>query len=327
MLEVGNIQAAREAPRIPPRDWWPRGTCCLFLLSCYSAVLAAQELQPRAYVPTPVGLNFISTAYSNNRGGMLFDPSLPVEDSRVNAHLAVLTFGQTLGVAGRTAQIIASLPYVKADLEGNVSGTQEHRYRSGLGDVIVRYAMNICGAPAMDRRQYAAYRQKTIVGASLTVTAPTGQYDLNRVINIGTNRWSFKPEIGVSRAVGKWTLEGVAGVSLFTENNRYLGNSVRTQVPLGSLQFHVVRLLPRKMWLAGDWTIYTGGRTQVNGADNPDYQGNTRAGATFGIVVSPRQAVKISYFEGVWTRYGNDVRSIGISYNFIWLKGTVARHD
>jgi hypothetical protein len=258
---------------------------------------------------------------------MLFDPSLPVEDARVNAHLAVLTFGQTLGVAGRTAQIIASLPYVVANLEGRVSGPEEHRRRSGLGDASFRFAMNIYGAPAMDRKQYAAYRQGTIIGASLTVSAPTGQYDPSRVINIGTNRWLFKPEIGVSRAIGKWTLEGAAGASLFTANNRFFGNSVRTQDPLGSLQVHVVRFLPRKTWLAADWTFYTGGRTQVNGADKPDYQGNTRLGVTFGVVLSPRQAIKISYFEGVVTRVGTDVRSIGISYNLIWLKGTVRRQD
>ncbi|HYI93854.1 MAG TPA: transporter [Bryobacteraceae bacterium] len=293
---------------------------CLFLLCClWAGPLTAQELQPRAYIPTPVGVNFFGFSATNNRGGLLFDPSLPVEDGRVNANIGTFAFGQTLGVAGRTAQVLAVLPYVIADLDGRVSGTQQAIYRSGLADATFRYAMNLYGAPAMHLSEFRAYRQKTIIGASITANAPTGQYDPVRLINVGTNRWAFKPEIGVSHAVGKWTLEGAAGVWLFTKNPKFNGAFRRTQLPLGSLQAHLVRVLTRRTWLALDWTLYTGGRTNVNGRDNSDYLGNQRLGASFGIALTGRQSIKISYFNGVDTRIGSDIRSIGLSYNIIWL--------
>ena len=304
--------------------WRPHGcnsVRCVVLLTCVAAQLSAQELQPRAYIPTPVGLNYFGFSYSNNRGGLLFDPSLPLEDTQVHANITSISFGQTVGVAGRTAQILAVVPYLVADLGGRALGVQQSPYRSGLGDATFRYAMNITGAPAMNLKQYAGYRQKTIVGASITVTAPTGQYDSNRLINIGASRWAFKPELGVSRAFGKWTVEGAAGTWLFPANNRYYGNSARTQDPLGTLQFHIVRFLPHRIWLAADWTFYTGGRTQINGRDLPNYLGNTRLGATFGIAVTRRQGIKVSYFKGTWTRVGTDIESIGVSYNLIWLKG------
>lgn len=293
----------------------------VLLLSCLAAGLTAQELQPRAYLPAPVGLNYFGISYSNNRGGLLFDPSLPVDDASVNANIATVAFGQTLGVLGRTTQILALFPYVRANLEGRVAGTQTDAYRSGLGDATFRYSMNLYGAPAMNLKEFAGYRQKTVVGASVTVTAPTGQYDPIRLVNIGTNRWGVKPEIGVSRAVGKWTLEGAAGAWLYTGNNQFNGTSLRTQEPIGSLQGHVVRVLPHRTWLAGDLTFYTGGRSQVNGRDNSDYLGNSRLGASFGIVLNRRQSLKISYFKGAVTRLGGDISSIGVSYNVIWLRG------
>ena len=199
---------------------------CVALLSCFIACLGAQEMQPRAYIPTPVGLNFFGIAYSNNAGGLLFDPSLPVEDGHVNADIVTLSFGQTLGVLGRTAQVLAVLPYAVADLNGRLgAGVEQYLYRSGLGDSVFRYAMNIHGAPAMHLKEYAGYRQKTIVGASVTVSVPTGQYDPNKLINIGANRWEFKPELGVSQALGKWTLEGALGVWLYTANNQFYGGA------------------------------------------------------------------------------------------------------
>jgi Putative MetA-pathway of phenol degradation len=293
----------------------------ILLLSCFAVGLTGQELQPRAYLPAPVGVNYFGVSYANNRGGLLFDPSLPVEDARVNANIVTFAFGQTLSLLGRTVQVLAILPYVRANLEGRISGSQQSIYRSGLGDATFRYAMNLYGAPAMSVREFVDYRQKTIIGVSVTVTAPTGQYDPVRLINVGSNRWAVKPEIGVSRALGKWTLEGAAGAWLFTPNNLFNGGMVRTQVPLGSLQAHVVRVLPHRTWLALDWTLYTGGRTTVDGKENFDYLGNQRWGASFGIVVNRRQSIKISYFKGAVTRVGGDIGSIGLSYNIIWLTG------
>jgi hypothetical protein len=291
------------------------------LFTCFAICLVAQELQPRAYLPAPVGLNYFGISYANNRGGLLVDPGLALEDVRFSANASTLAFGQTLGLAGRTVQVLACVPYVVAEGVSSLNGAQIQTRYSGLGDVTLRYAMNLYGAPAMGLKEFRAYRQKTIVGASITVAAPTGQYDPNRTVNLGLNRWAFKPEIGLSRAVGNYTFEGAAGVWLYKANNRFNGSSERRQVPLGSLQFHIERSLPRRMWAAVDWTLYTGGRTQIDGKDNADYQGNTRLGATWGWTLHPRHAIKVIYFRNVIARVGSDMRSVGVSYNFIWLRG------
>jgi hypothetical protein len=263
----------------------------------------------------------LSVNYSHNSGGLLFDPSLPIEDAHVSASVAALSFGESLNVFGRSGQVLAVLPYVVADLSGKVAGIEGSRHRSGLADSTFRFAMNIHGAPAMHVKEFAKYRSKTLVGVSLTVMAPTGQYDLKALINIGTNRWAFKSELGISRFEGKWEFEAALGAWLYTKNSSFYGGTFRTQDPLGSIQAHVVRIMPRRTWLAFDGTFYTGGRSHVGNNINADYEGNTRFGATFGVAVSRRQALRFAYFDGTTTRIGSDISSISVAYQVIWQGG------
>jgi len=283
--------------------------------------LPAQEMQPRAYLPSPVGVGFGGISYSYNSGGQLLDPSLPIEDAQVKAHIPSLSVGGSFSTFGRSSQVLAVVPHAVADLTGTVAGAEQYRYRSGLADTTFRYAINLFGAPAMRRRDFARYRQKTIAGVSLTATAPASQYDSARPINIGTNRWAFKPEVGVSKAVGEWTIEGAFGAWLYTANPRFNGRNRRTQSPLWSTQAHIVRTIHRRHWVAFDFTYFQGGATRVNGVEAATYQANTRVGATYGIVLSPRQALRFSYFSGVTTRVGADLQSIGVAYQFLWADG------
>lgn len=285
--------------------------------------MRAQELQPRAYLPAPVGLTLATFGYSNNSGGLLFDPTVPVENSSVHASVASLGLGMALGLLGRSGQVLAVLPYVVADIAGNVAGTQQSQHRSGLADSTFRFAINIHGAPAMRAEEFARYRARTIIGASLTVTAPTGQYDPNFLINIGTNRWAFKPEFGISRIKHKWEFEGAFGAWLYTSNTAFYRGMVRTQDPLGSIQMHVVRVLPRKTWLAFDGTLYMGGRSFIGKSADSDYKGNTRFGGTFGMAIASRQALRFAFFRGATTRVGPDISSVSITYQLLWQ----ARHN
>jgi len=318
--ELGTDSPLKKGPeRCPRRSGC--AVCGILLLACLSGPVGAQELQPRAYIPAPVGLNFVTFGYSMNAGGLLYDGAMPLQDGHLRAGAVSAGFGQSLGFLGRSVQILAVLSYMKADLSAAYAGARAYRYRSGLNDAIFRFSMNIHGAPAMSRSEFASYHQKTIVGASVTVSTPTGQYDPNVAINLGTNRWGVKPEIGVSRAVGKWTLEGAAGVWLYTSNQQFYGQSVRAQTAMGSSQAHIVRFLPHRTWVAFDSTYFNGGRASVNGVNLPNYLGNSRLGATFGFSLKPRHAIKISYFGGVLTRYGSEAQSIGITYTIIWQKG------
>lgn len=280
--------------------------------------LPAQELQPRAYLPAPIGLTYASITYTGNSGGLLFDPSLPVEDASVRAYVPTIAIGTSLGVFGRSSQALAILPYVVADFRGTVGDSQQFRHRSGLADTTYRFSANIYGAPALHLGEYAKYRPKTLVGASVTVTAPTGQYDPSLLVNIGQNRWAVKPEVGISHFVGRWDFEIALGAWLYTTNSNFYGGQIRKQDPLGSVQTHIVRLLPHRMWAAFDATFYTGGRSYVGDTIKADYQANTRFGGTWGIALGSRQAIRFAYFSGATTRVGQDINSLSVAYQIFW---------
>jgi Putative MetA-pathway of phenol degradation len=172
----------------------------------------------------------------------------------------------------------------------------------------------------MTPQTFASYLHRTIVGVSLAVAPPLGQYDPTKLINLGTNRWSFKPEAGVSRAFGQWVVEAMAGVWIFTDNTDFVGGRTREQDPIAATQLHVTYKFKRTMWLAADANYFTGGRTTIGGNQNLDLQRNSRIGATFSSALDRRQAIRMSVSQGAYTNIGADFISIAVGYNYAWAR-------
>lgn len=278
----------------------------------------AQELEPRAYSPSPVGFNILLVAGTYNTGDLAFDPSLPITDASASIKAGVVGYLRTFGVAGRSASLGVALPYVRGNLEGIYLGDPVEAYRSGLGDPRLRFAINLRGAPAMTPKEFVARKFGTLIGASLVVSVPTGQYDSTKLVNIGNNRWAFKPEVGISREFGRWTLEGCAGVWLFTDNTNFYGGRTRSQDSITSLQAHVIYTFKPRMWLAFDANFYNGGRTSVDGVPKADLQQNSRVGLTFALPVTKTQSLKFSFSRGAVTSIGADFNSFGMAWQYVW---------
>lgn len=222
------------------------------------------------------------------------------------------------GQSGAAALIV---PYARLSASGEVGGQTRSVDRSGLTDITMRLSVNLYGAPALSLQQFRDYRQDTIVGVSMLVTAPTGQYDSHRLINLGTNRWSFRPEIGASKAFGRWTVEAAAGVAFYTDNDEFLSANVREQEPLYGLQGHVLYSFSPALWVALDATYYTGGRTSVNGALNNDLQENSRWGATLAQSLDRHNSIKLYVNSGLSARTGTKFDTAGVAWQYRWGAG------
>src|SRR3990172_1835506 len=181
---------------------------------------AAQELEPGAYSVSPVGVSFFVATYNFSGGDVTFDPALPVEDAEATINTAVFAYVRSVNVLGRSGNVGIVVPYSVGHVQGSYIGELTEVDRSGFRDPLVRFAVTLYGAPAMDLKRFASYRQKTNLGVSLVAALPLGEYDPTKLINLGSNRFSFNPEIGLSRALGKWTLELYGGVWLLTEDRR-----------------------------------------------------------------------------------------------------------
>lgn len=281
--------------------------------------IAAQDLEPRAYSPAPVGTNFVIVNYSHTSGDVLLDPSLPIQNANVEFNAAAIGYYHSFGLLGRQTTVALGLPYVWGSGTGLLNGTPASIYRSGLGDPSLRISYNLYGSRALTPEEFKKRHSKTVIGVSVLMTAPFGQYDPRLLINIGTNRWSFRPQIGFSREVHRWTLDLYLGGYFFTENSNFFGGRVRDQSPIGATQVHVSYTIRRGMWAAADGIYYTGGRTTINGIRGNDLQQNVRVGLTFSLPIAKAQSLKFQYTWGAVTRIGGNFTTASITYQFRFM--------
>ncbi len=306
--------------------------CCLRLAIGIAALglcrmANAQDLAPRAYIITPIHSNAVVTSYSFYTGNLDFAGGLPITDATATANLGNLSYSHSMGVFGRTSILTVALPYAEANFNGKLLGNQTNVYRSGLLDSVYRFSVNLYGGPAMDPRQYVKWRQKTLLGASIRVVAPTGQYDSTKLINVGNNRWGFKPEVGLSRRWGHWVVDAYFGTWFYTTNPKFFsqnqynpGITAQTQAPIGALEGHLSYDFKPRLWVSLDGNFWFGGKTSLNGKQNPaSEQRNSRIGGTASVPMTKHQTLKFSYNNGAYIKYGGNFQNISVGWQYSWL--------
>jgi hypothetical protein len=281
----------------------------------------AQDLDPRAYVRIPVNVTVVIAGFGYSHGGIVTDATLPLEDLQAKIGSPSLGVVHSFSLFHRTAQVSAALPYAWGEASALVAGDQQSTTRSGLGDMRLRFSWLLIGAPAATLGEVAKASRKTILGASLSILTPTGQYFPEKLINLGTSRWAFKPELALSQPLGKrWLIDFYSGIWFFTRNDSfYPGSSVRTQDPLGSFQGHISYNIQPLVWVAFDCTFYTGGRSSIDGVEMDDRQSNSRIGATLVLPVKKRHSIKFAFSTGAIIRSGADFTSISVGWQTTFL--------
>jgi hypothetical protein len=290
-------------------------------------MLSAQDLSPRAYLITPLHSNAVTLTWSFYDGSINFDGSLPVSDATGTYNVMIASYYHSFGFFGRSANVVAALPYAVGNFDGTIAGAGDHLYRSGLADSVFRLSVNLKGGPAMPLPKYMKWKQKGLLGASVKVAAPTGQYDPTKLINWGTNRWSVKPELGYSQRWNKWVLDGYLGVWLFTtnsdfwsRNSYYAGTRSQSQDPIGSFEGHLSYDLKPRLWASLDGNFWFGGKTTVAGVQNSlSEQHNSRIGGTVSVPITRHQSVKVSYSDGTYIRFGGNYQNVSAAWQYSWL--------
>ena len=288
---------------------------CVMLMFVPTFALA-QELTPRAYWPAPHGTKILITGYAYSKGDIVTNPSLPLVgvDSRIST--GVVAYRQTVNLAGRTANVQIEIPYVDANTTGAYQGRPAERSVSGIADVSATLDVNLLGAPSMTAAEFQAFRQNPapILAASIKVVAPTGEYEPDKLINVGTNRWATKLKLAYLQPMeGKWVLEMAAGVWFFEDNDEFLGTTLE-QEPIGAFDLSIVKRFQPGFWGSIDATYYVGGRTIVGGNRSTDLQRNARLGMSLGYPIKGRHAIKVSINSGVVTESGGDYDTLILNY-------------
>ena len=308
------------------RSYFKPGLLAMAMLCCWQ-MLSAQDLAPRAYVITPLHFNSITLTYSFYDGSIDYNGALPVSGATGTYSVPVLSYYHSFSFFSRSANVVASVPYGAGNFQGTGFGAEQHLYRSGLLDSLLRLSVNLKGGPAMPPVKFGKWKQKVLLGASLKVLAPTGQYDPTKLINWGTNRWSFKPEFGYSQRWGKWVLDGYFGAWFFTTNPDfwsrnvyYAGTRSQSQNPIGAMEGHLSFDFKQRMWASLDSNFWFGGSTSINGVPNPlTHETNSRIGGTVSLPISKHQSLKFSYSDGTYIRFGGNYQNVSAAWQYYWF--------
>ena len=291
-------------------------TRAALLLALFAPPLAAQELEPRALVNAPVGTNFLVVATGYLFGNVLLDPAVPIEDGQADLWTVAAGYLRTFALFGQTARISLAAPFATGTWKATFAGNDTSATRTGFGDPIIKLAWNFIGSPALPLGEFVRYRQTTVAGVSLAVTVPLGQYYPDRLVNLGTNRWSFSPRFGLSTVRGNWVLEGYLGAIFFTRNNDFFGGQVLTQDPLIDAQAHVIRQLGRPgLWMAGSAGYAWGGTSTLNGVEKDPLE-NIRLSLVLRVPAGRAHAIKVAYINGLSTRLGSDFDTVQLVWQY-----------
>jgi hypothetical protein len=291
----------------------------LFLSESFTVF--SQDLEPRAYTNIPRGLNFVLAGYSYSAGGVVFDPTIPLENADIHIHGTVFAWARSIKVGPMSGKVDVILPYGWLSGSALFDGQTVTRDVSGLADPRLRMSVNFIGAPSLPLSGFKDYKQDFVAGASLQIFLPLGQYDPQRLVNLGTNRYTIKPELGVSKTFGHVQTELTGGVSFYTVNHDFYNGKTRSQAPIGSIQGHVNYNFKKGIWAALDGTYYWGGHTTVEGVDGDDLQKNTRLGLTVAFPLGIHHSIKINLSTGVSTRTGSDYDVAGLIWQYRWGGG------
>jgi hypothetical protein len=281
----------------------------------------AQHLEPRAYANTPVGMNFLIAGYVYSSGGLSTDPAQPLQNAHLDINTPVVAYAHAFDAWGKSAKFDTVVAAGCLDGTAEANGVPVSRDICGALDPTARVSVNLYGAPATQLKDFRNYKQDLIVGASLQVQAPLGQYDPTRLVNLGSNRWAFRPEVGVSKAFDPLTVEVSLAATLYTTNNDFYGGKTREQDPVYNTQLHLIYQFSGGAWLALNANYYSGGRTTVNGVLQNDALANSRFGATLALPWDRQHSIKFYASKGVSVRFGDDFNIYGVAWQYRWGGG------
>ena len=293
--------------------------CFALAFFCTPGKASAQFNDARAYDNTPVGVSQFELSYTYVRSNASLDPSLAIAGANLNLNQGTIGYTYYFGVFGRLAWVEAAVPL--AGLDGSIAGTNVHGSISGAGDSSYQLGILLKGGPALSISQFENYKPASSWGLSLTTTAPTGLYNTEKILNLGSNRWSFKPEFAFSHPFGpnqKWEFDGYGNISFYTDNTSYHGKAIIGQQPLPGLEGHISYSFNDRAWVSLHTRYSFGAATYVDSVSQNNAQQNFILGNELNISLSPQNSLTFVFAKAIVHRNSPKVTGFSVKYDYTW---------
>ena len=265
---------------------------------------------PRSFPMLPKDINLLTVYALMQNGDQLLDPGQRIPDADIDAYIGVLQYTRTFSLKGHLAATFAALPY--ANIKGSVPldksiGTVSAS-DTGVGGMVVGGMMGLVGLPALAGQEFAAHDPGFQLGLVGRAFLPTGSYDSDKTISVGSNRLAGQVVLPITYCIGSsmadpslTTFEILPSVTIFADNTDPSGDADTTgQDPLFILESHVTRSLTKTVWAAFGGIYNYGGETSTDGVWNNDRRESLGLGASVNFAANSSTSIKISYGKTVW---------------------------
>jgi hypothetical protein len=282
----------------------------------------AQFTDAHSYDNTPVGVNQLEVGYAFVHGDASIDTSLVIAGANLNLNQATIGYTRYFDLFHRPIWVEAALPLGR--LRGSVTGTKIEGATAGAGDSSYALAMLLKGGPALSVAQFDSYKPTTAIGVSLALTAPTGRYNSDKILNLSSDRWSFKPEIALSHPFGpeqKWQLDAYANGYFYTDNTSYRGREILRQEPLAGLEGHISYSFNDSLWASLDTRYSFRGATFIDSVDQNNSQQNVIIGSEMNMSINSRHSLLFTFGKVVIHQNSPAVIGFSMKYDYVWGKG------
>lgn len=298
---------------------------CILLftfLSVFWQSAFALDLQPRRWGHLPLGVNFMGVGYVRSEGDILLDPILRAEDVEVVMDTWAFNYVHSFKLFDKSANFSLLQGYQEGTWTGLLEKVPTTARRNGASDTFLRLAVNLYGAPPLRGKAFQEYRsraRKTTFGVALGIQLPTGNYEDDKLINLGGNRYVFRPQMGVVHETGKWVFEATGTVWLYTKNDDFFNGNKLEQDPLYTFQSHIIHNHRPGMWTGLSLGYSYGGESEINGIDKDDRKRYFGWALNFGFPISRKIGLKFGYLN-LDTREstGSDTESITVGIAYAW---------
>ncbi|CAM3708937.1 transporter [Rahnella bruchi] len=292
----------------------------LMLLVCLSTPCLSYADNARDWQNVPDDINILFGYYNRIDSNTSIDSSLPINNASVDANLYILRYARSFNFGGQTAgiQILQPVADITTSADGALTSDNTPS-RHGIGDTQLAFVYNLFGAPALTTEEFRRWTPGTFLTTAIWVTAPTGEYDKKKLLNIGGNRWVIKPELAFGYPAGPFWIEINPMISFYEDNNEYLGTHRLAQKPLYAAEGHFSLTLNPALWISLDSTLSKGGETRIDGVLQDNEQQNVLLGASVGFMLSPQLGGAFAYTDTTRKETGSpDISTWMVRLQYAW---------
>ncbi|MEM1411960.1 MAG: transporter [Pseudomonadota bacterium] len=278
----------------------------------------AQDSEPRRWTHLPVGINVVGTSLGVTNGDIFLDPVLEIEDANLETYTVSTSFVHSFALLGKTTRVDVAVPYTMGRWEGQLSGEPASTRRRGFRDPGIRLSMLLYGGEALSRAEFAqTERSNTVVGAALALRLPWGEYYPERLINLGNNRWTLRPQLGVTHRKGDWAYELTGSVFIYGDNDDLMGSRLEVD-PLWAVQAHLIRYFNKGRWASLSSAWGDGADQTVDGMARDISTENWLIALAYGLPLSRQHSLKFAWIRGRTQRNdGSDIDSFSIGFTWV----------